>query len=336
MNELLSLIIEDHFSSDELSMLKKLLQNSNKTSIAANDNDVLLELIKKNIISDSYVLIKENILNLLKYPRYLFVINEIYGPEIGKMFELILEKKYMKIDAGGNLEFLTEGKILEKKCCGGDEIVYVINYTQLNSILFKNQIKKYYRNLFPLEINTLNLLNKVLEKGECYIENYENNNDLFVYGNNTLRLNREKVKRDMFLIVLLYYVQIKYDKLALRLVKLLSQYSSLSSEDLTSILQSELSVIQPLLSKLISENIVFFTSDFYALNNKFNFDLITKIKMDFYSIVFELKTKENSWLEDGKSEEKSEEILVREVEKNERNVCKIIEMINILERIVEI
>ena len=100
-NELYYILIEEQLNKDEAKLIKYINENKKeinnlnvlKKYFKNKDLNILLKNLYKHNIIDSDLSIKfENILNFLKYPKYLFLINILFGEISMKIIEYLFEK----------------------------------------------------------------------------------------------------------------------------------------------------------------------------------------------------------------------------------------------------
>jgi len=100
-NELYYILIEEQLNKDEAKLIKYINENKKeinnlnvlKKYIKNKDLNILLKnLYKQNIIDLDLSIKFENILNILKYPKYLFLINILFGEISMKIIEYLFEK----------------------------------------------------------------------------------------------------------------------------------------------------------------------------------------------------------------------------------------------------
>ena len=100
-NELYYILIEEQLNKDEAKLIKYINENKKeinnlnvlKKYIKNKDLNILLKyLFKQNIIDLDLSIKFENILNILKYPKYLFLINILFGEISMKIIEYLFEK----------------------------------------------------------------------------------------------------------------------------------------------------------------------------------------------------------------------------------------------------
>jgi hypothetical protein len=101
-NELYYILIEEQLNKNEAELIKYINENKKeinninnlKKYIKNKDlNNLLKNLYKQNIIDLDVLSIKfENILNILKYPKYLFLVNILFGEISMKIVEYLFEK----------------------------------------------------------------------------------------------------------------------------------------------------------------------------------------------------------------------------------------------------
>ena len=100
-NELYYILIEEQLNKDEAKLIKYINENKKeinnlnvlKKYIKNKDINILLKnLYKQNIIDLDLSIKFENILNILKYPKYLFLINILFGEISMKIIEYLFEK----------------------------------------------------------------------------------------------------------------------------------------------------------------------------------------------------------------------------------------------------
>ena len=100
-NELYYILIEEQLNKDEAKLIKYINENKKeinnlnvlKKYFKNKDLNILLKNLYKHNIIDLDLSIKfENILNILKYPKYLFLINILFGEISMKIIEYLFEK----------------------------------------------------------------------------------------------------------------------------------------------------------------------------------------------------------------------------------------------------
>ena len=165
-NDIYYILIEEQLNKDEAKLIKYINENKKeinnlnvlKKYFKNKDLNILLKNLYKHNIIDLDLSIKfENILNILKYPKYLFLINILFGEISMKIIEYLFEKGQCSFNSILNnfniindenfniykdcFNILIENNIIiESKKNNEFKIIKYLNSNKKNNI-YKEQIK---------------------------------------------------------------------------------------------------------------------------------------------------------------------------------------------------
>ena len=174
-NELYYILIEEQLNKDEAKLIKYINENKKeinnlnvlKKYFKNKDLNILLKNLYKHNIIDSDLSIKfENILNILKYPKYLFLINILFGEISMKIIEYLFEK--------GQCSF---NSILNNFNINNDEIFNIykncFNILIENNIIIESKKNNEFKIIKDLNSNKKNNIYKEqIKSNEIYVKLY--------------------------------------------------------------------------------------------------------------------------------------------------------------------
>jgi hypothetical protein len=174
-NELYYILIEEQLNKDEAKLIKYINENKKeinnlnvlKKYIKNKDLNILLKnLYKQNIIDLDLSIKFENILNILKYPKYLFLINILFGEISMKIIEYLFEK--------GQCSF---NSILNNFNINNDEIFNIykncFNILIENNIIIESKKNNEFKIIKDLNSNKKNNIYKEqIKSNEIYVKLY--------------------------------------------------------------------------------------------------------------------------------------------------------------------
>jgi hypothetical protein len=174
-NELYYILIEEQLNKDEAKLIKYINENKKeinnlnvlKKYFKNKDLNILLKNLYKHNIIDLDLSIKfENILNILKYPKYLFLINILFGEISMKIIEYLFEKGQCSFNSILNNFNIINDEIfnLYKNC---------FNILIENNIIIESKKNNEFKIIKDLNSNKKNNIYKEqIKSNEIYVKLY--------------------------------------------------------------------------------------------------------------------------------------------------------------------
>ena len=352
LNDLIIFLIQDQLNEESSKIIKEIINIKKNASlskslliknISNNTNQINVEKIIEKLINLNFIELNDtkkeeeiinidinNILNILLYPRYCYLITNKYGPKYSKLFEYLLEFGFYKdnLNTFSKNDFtplIRDGFIIKNKIqkkensdvfSSNNINIYKINFKLLNEILFKEYIINYYKKYISMNFQFYELFKKVLNSTNYiyHLKNYEKNINTFQiivdnvdYGNlliketnsdnndNKLILNKEMIKYDLFYNSLEKIISLFYSSKHLRLFKIILSNQSLNIFQISQKACLKYLEVQEILDDLIQKlKIIKKQDELYYLND-INQTIIDMIKDNIYGILknmkYELKDK---------------------------------------------
>ena len=174
-NELYYILIEEQLNKDEAKLIKYINENKKeinnlnvlKKYIKNKDLNILLKnLYKQNIIDLDLSIKFENILNILKYPKYLFLINILFGEISMKIIEYLFEKGQCSFNSIlNNFNIINDENFNIYKDC--------FNILIENNIIIESKKNNEFKIIKDLNSNKKNNIYKEqIKSNEIYVKLY--------------------------------------------------------------------------------------------------------------------------------------------------------------------
>lgn len=352
LNDLIIFLIQDQLNEESSKIMKEIINIKKNASpkkslliknISNNTNQINVEKIIEKLINLNFIELNDtkkeeeiinidinNILNILLYPRYCYLITNKYGPKYLKLFEYLLEfgfyednlNTFSKNDFTPLIRdgFIIKNKIQKKEnsdvFSSNNINIYKINFKLLNEILFKEYIINYYKKYISMNFQFYELFKKVLNSTNYiyHLKNYEKNIntfqiivDIIDYGNlliketnsdnndNKLILNKEMIKYDLFYNSLEKIISLFYSSKHLRLFKIILSNQSLNIFQISQKACLKYLEVQEILDDLIHKLKIIKKQDELYYLNEINQSIIDMVKNNIYGILknmkYELKDK---------------------------------------------
>ena len=352
LNDLIIFLIQDQLNEESSKIMKEIINIKKNASpskslliknISNNTNQINVEKIIEKLINLNFIELNDtkneeeiisidinNILNILLYPRYCYLITNKYGPKYLKLFEYLLEFGFYKdnLNAFSKNDFIPlirDGFIIKNKIqkkensdvfSSNNINIYKINFKLLNEILFKEYIINYYKKYISMNFQFYELFKKVLNSTNYiyHLKNYEKNINTFQiivdnvdYGNlliketnsdnndNKLILNKEMIKYDLFYNSLEKIISLFYSSKHLRLFKIILSNQSLNIFQISQKACLKYLEVQEILDDLIQKLKIIKKQDELYYLNEINQPIIDMVKNNIYGILknmkYELKDK---------------------------------------------
>lgn len=174
-NELYYILIEEQLNKDEAKLIKYINENKKeinnlnvlKKYFKNKDLNILLKNLYKHNIIDLDLSIKfENILNILKYPKYLFLINILFGEISMKIIEYLFEKGQCSFNSIlNNFNIINDENFNIYKDC--------FNILIENNIIIESKKNNEFKIIKDLNSNKKNNIYKEqIKSNEIYVKLY--------------------------------------------------------------------------------------------------------------------------------------------------------------------
>ena len=314
------------------SLLIKNLEKQNKNISQLNiENNIEklnnLDFIEYKEANEGISIKKENILNVLFYPRYCYYISDKYGPNNLKIFEYLLEfgfynenlNKFQKNDFNS---LIRDGIIMKTKIPNKNNLeifnsnkieIYKINYKLMNEIIFKEYIINYYRKYISMNFQFYDLFKKVINSNNYIyqLKDYEKNiqiSQIFVDNldysnllikdekNNKIELNKEIIKFDLFYYSIEKIINLFFSSKHIRILTIIQLNQNLNLFQISQKACLKYLEVQEILDDLINKlkivkkiQIENDKDNFVYLLNDINESIIENIKNNIYGIIKNIK-----------------------------------------------
>ena len=174
-NELYYILIEEQLNKDEAKLIKYINENKKeinnlnvlKKYFKNKDLNILLKNLYKHNIIDLDLSIKfEKILNILKYPKYLFLINILFGEISMKIIEYLFEKGQCSFNSIlNNFKIINDENFNIYKDC--------FNILIENNIIIESKKNNEFKIIKDLNSNKKNNIYKEqIKSNEIYVKLY--------------------------------------------------------------------------------------------------------------------------------------------------------------------